>query len=347
MDFRTVILSALKSKGRVKVADIVKKTGFSRVYVQRQFRQLVDEGRLVLVGKANTAHYVLLAGDTKEKIKRKQLRVHRILLNRNLHEDRVLRGIKDESGIFVDLRQNVAAVLEYAFTEMLNNAIEHSGSERIEITMARTPADVRFEVVDRGIGIFNNILAKKHLGSEMEAIQALLKGKETTAPEAHSGEGIFFTSKVADSLVFRSSHKKLVFDNLAEDIYVKDIKDMRGTKVFFLVHLDTRKTLREAFARYTDDSYQFSRTGVHVKLYQKGVEYVSRSQARRILAGMEKFKTIELDFSEVNTAGQAFADEIFRVWHSRYPKIRIIPVNANDNVMFMIKRARVRSREQR
>jgi anti-sigma regulatory factor (Ser/Thr protein kinase) len=339
MDFRTLILSALKSRGQVKVADIVKKTGFSRVYVQRQFRQLVDEGRLTLVGKANTAHYVLLKGDTKEKIRKKQLRVHRILLNRDLHEDRVLRGIKDESGIFIDLRQNVTAILEYAFTEMLNNAIEHSGSEKIEIVIVRTPTDVRFEVVDRGVGIFNNIMAKKRLGNEMEAIQSLLKGKETTAPEAHSGEGIFFTSKVADSLVFRSSHKKLVYDNLAEDIYIKDLKDVYGTKVFFLIRVDTRKTLRAAFARYTDDSYEFSRTGVHVKLYQKGIEYVSRSQARRILAGMEKFKTIELDFSEVGTAGQAFADEIFRVWHSRYPKITIVPVNANDNVMFMIKRA--------
>ena len=339
MDFRTLILSALRSRGQVKVADIVKKTGFSRVYVQRQFRQLVDEGRLALVGKANRAYYVLLDGTTKEEIRRKQLRVHRILLNRDLHEDRVLRGIKDESGVFVDLRQNVAAVLEYAFTEMLNNAIEHSGSERIEITVARTPTDVRFDVVDRGIGVFNNIMAKKRLGTEMEAIQALLKGKETTAPEAHSGEGIFFTSKVADSLIFRSSHKKLVFDNLAEDIYIKDIKGMRGTKVFFLVHVNTRKTLRETFARYTDGSYKFSKTGVHVKLYHKGVEYVSRSQARRILAGMEKFKTIQLDFRGVNTAGQAFADEIFRVWHSRYPKITIVPVNANDNVMFMIKRA--------
>ena len=317
----------------------MKKTGFSRVYVQRQFRQLVDEGRLALVGKANTAHYILLKRDTKGKIRKEQLRVHRILLNRNLHEDRVLRGIKDESGIFVNLRQNVAAVLEYAFTEMLNNAIEHSGSEKIDITMTRTPSDVRFEVTDRGIGIFKNIMGKKRLRNEMEAIQALLKGKETTAPEAHSGEGIFFTSKVADSLVFRSSHKKLVFDNLAEDIYIKDIKDVHGTKVLFLIHVNTRKTLRQAFARYTDDSYEFSRTDVHVKLYQKGVEYVSRSQARRILAGMEKFKTVGLDFSEVNTVGQAFADEIFRVWHSLYPKVTIVPVNANDNVMFMIKRA--------
>jgi anti-sigma regulatory factor (Ser/Thr protein kinase) len=339
MNLRTLILSTLRSRGEVKVADIVKKTGFSRVYIQRQFRELVDEGHLALVGKANRAHYVLLKADTKEKIRNGQLRVHRILPNRNLHEDRVLRGIRDESGIFVGLRQNVTAILEYAFTEMLNNAIEHSGSEKIDITMARTLTDVRFEVTDRGIGIFNKIMAMKRLGNEMEAIQALLKGKETTAPDAHSGEGIFFTSKVADSLVFRSSHKKLAFDNLAEDIYIKDIRLAHGTKVFFLIHVDTRKTLREVFSRYTDDSYQFSRTGVLVKLYQKGVEYVSRSQARRILAGLEKFKTIELDFREVNTVGQAFADEIFRVWHSRYRNISVVPINASDNVMFMIKRA--------
>ena len=54
-------------------------------------------------------------------------------------------------------------------------------------------------------------MKKKNLNSEMEAIQDLLKGKQTTAPEAHSGEGIFFTSKVSSVLTIQSSHKKLIY----------------------------------------------------------------------------------------------------------------------------------------
>ncbi|MEK7515598.1 MAG: DUF4325 domain-containing protein, partial [Patescibacteria group bacterium] len=45
-----------------------------------------------------------------------------------------------------------------------------------------------------------------------------------------------------------------------------------------------------------------------------------------------------LDFGRVPTIGQAFADEIFRVFRLKYPQIRIQTVNANEAVKFMIDR---------
>jgi len=69
------------------------------------------------------------------------------------------------------------------------------------------------------------------------------------------------------------------------------------------------------------------------------VEYISRSQARRILVGLEKFKTIMLDFKDVKVVGQGFSDEVFRIWKMRHPEINIISQNVNENVNFMIKRA--------
>ncbi len=66
---------------------------------------------------------------------------------------------------------------------------------------------------------------------------------------------------------------------------------------------------------------------------------ISRSQARRIMSGLEKFKTIILDFSGVETVGQAFADDVFRVWKNRHAGVKIVPKNMNENVVFMIKRA--------
>ena len=54
------------------------------------------------------------------------------------------------------------------------------------------------------------------------------------------------------------------------------------------------------------------------------------------MSGLDKFKTILLDFKNVETVGQGFADEVFRVWKSRHPGIEIIVKNANDNVQFMI-----------
>jgi predicted transcriptional regulator/anti-sigma regulatory factor (Ser/Thr protein kinase) len=337
MELRTLILNTIKKQGQITTADIVGQTGLSRAYAQRFLKNLADEGAIVLMGKANQAHYIIPSkkGTSIEK----PLRVHRIMLNKDLAEDKVLRQIKEESAIFRDVAANISSIVDYAFTEMLNNAIEHSISEKIDVVIMKTVTDIRFTVTDQGVGIFNNIVKIKRLHTTIEAIQDLLKGKETTAPDAHSGEGIFFTSKIADLLTIKSFEKKLVFDNVGQDIYIKDVQSVKGTKVDFVLGLKSQKKLADLFNKYTDDSFQFSKTAVKIKLYHQDVDYVSRSQARRILAGLEKFKTIELDFKDIKTIGQAFADEVFRIWQSAHKDVKFVVKNANENVMLMIKRA--------
>lgn len=337
MDIKNLIIDQLKEKGIVRVGDIVQLTGFSRVYVHRFFRELLEEGKIVLMGKANQAHYLPTGADEAVK-QAKAYRVHRILQNIDLKEDIVMEEIKKESAIFDEISSNTAGIVSYAFTEMLNNAIEHSKSKAIDILMVKTPERIRFDVSDRGVGIFNNIIEKKGLNTPLEAMQDLIKGKQTTAPAFHSGEGIFFTSRIADCLDIRSFQKNLIFDNIVGDIFVKDTKRVLvGTRVSFSIGLDLKKTLTDVFNQYADDSFEFSKTTVKVKLFREGVEYLSRSQARRIAAGLEKFKVVELDFSGVETIGQAFADEIFRVWQTQHSDIRIISVNAGENVLFMVK----------
>ena len=338
MELRTLILNTIKKQGQVKTADIVGITGFSRAYAQRFLKNLADEGVIVLMGKANQANYISPA--KKGAVKAKPLSVRRIMTNKGISEDNVLRDIKEKSAIFQGVAGHVSSILDYSFTEILNNAIEHSTSEKIVVLIMRTATDIRFTVADAGIGIFNNIMKKKRLVASIDAIQDLLKGKETTAPEAHSGEGIFFTSKIADLLTIKSFEKKLIFDNAKHDIYVKDVKPARGTRVDFVLGLRSKKKLADLFNKYTDESFQFSKTGVKVKLYHQNVDYVSRSQARRILVGMEKFKTIELDFKDVETIGQAFADEVFRIWQAGHKDVKFVIKDAGENVMLMIKRAK-------
>ena len=339
MDVNNLIFGLLKKKGRVTTADLVGKTGLSRAYAQRFLKDLANDGAIIRVGKANQAHY--LPASKKGAGPVMPTRVRKIINNKGLAEDKVLSAIKEESSIFQGISGNVSSIVDYAFTEMLNNAIEHSASDKIDVVLMKTSTDIRFTVADWGVGIFNNIMKKKRLASTMDAIQDLLKGKETTAPAAHSGEGIFFTSKIADQLIIKSFQKKIFFDNAAQDIYIKDIQSTRGTRVEFVLGLKSKKTLTDLFDQYTDESFQFSKTGVKVKLYHQDVDYVSRSQARRILAGLEKFITIELDFKDVETVGQAFADEIFRVWLSTHKDIKVTVKNTNENIMLMIKRAKI------
>ena len=80
-------------------------------------------------------------------------------------------------------------------------------------------------------------------------------------------------------------------------------------------------------------------TIIPVRLVQYGDEkLISRSQAKRLLERVDRFKTVIFDFKEVETIGQAFADEVFRVFKQQHPHIDIIPINANELVMQMINR---------
>jgi hypothetical protein len=45
-----------------------------------------------------------------------------------------------------------------------------------------------------------------------------------------------------------------------------------------------------------------------------------------------------IDFSNIDTVGQGFADEIFRVFRNSHPDIIIEPINMVDTVEFMVNR---------
>jgi hypothetical protein len=96
------------------------------------------------------------------------------------------------------------------------------------------------------------------------------------------------------------------------------------------------------FDAYTspENDYSFDKTAVPVKMAEQNPnDLVSRSQAKRLLLRIDRFRTVVLDFENVNQIGQAFADEIFRVFARSHPGISVQFINANDDVRRMIKRA--------
>src|SRR3990167_740279 len=148
MNISRFILNKLEIQEKVTVAEVVKATGFSRAYIFRFFQELIESGRLVRVGHANRSRYVFATGKFIKKAKKTLLNFNRIFNNKNLEEDKVFSLIKSETGIFEGVKENIVHILEYAFTEMLNNAIEHSGSLKIKVLMKGDGKIIRFEVVD-------------------------------------------------------------------------------------------------------------------------------------------------------------------------------------------------------
>jgi hypothetical protein len=77
-----------------------------------------------------------------------------------------------------------------------------------------------------------------------------------------------------------------------------------------------------------------------MKLAKFGDEQlVSRSQAKRLIARFEKFRTVILDFADIQEIGQAFADELFRVYAGSHPEVDLLPDNMTEQVERMWLRA--------
>lgn len=338
MTTKDQILKALRGKA-LQMSDLVGKLDISRQAVFRHLQELRREGRVVQRGtaKRNTTYLLAEGGAFEKAASDAKPAFEKTYGIANLDEDAVYRELA--SIVETEASPNVRDIFRYAFTEMLNNAIDHSGSAKVDVRVVSNRDGVSFSLTDRGVGVFENIRSKKGLASEMEALQDLLKGKLTTMPERHSGEGIFFTSKVADRFVLESHRKRLLVDNKISDVFVEDVAPLRGTRVSFLIALGTGRKLEDVFAEYTNEDHVFDKSRIVVKLFKDGDdEYISRSQAKRLLHGLEKFTTIVLDFKGVRTAGQGFADEVFRVFPSQHPHVRMEPVNANENVDFMLRR---------
>lgn len=336
-DTTSLILNTIKKLQKANVEDIVNNLPEerSRQWVSTLLNQLAENNKLYRSRVGRHVYYVL--PENKDLLKK---RVQKKLVNKSLQEDQVLDELKSEAIFLRDLKENVDSILYYAFTEMLNNAIEHSKSKSIEVSMEELENVIAFEVLDKGIGVYNCIMQKKKLNTELEAIQELLKGKTTTLPHSHTGEGIFFTSKIAGIFILDSFEYRLRVDNRIDDVFVEKIDKYIGTKVRFELDKNSSKHLNDVFMNYQSrpGSYSFDKTKVYIKLFTTGTIYISRSQARRLTGGLDKFKTIILDFKGIKTIGQAFADEIFRVFATRHPSIKIETVNANEAVTFMIKR---------
>jgi len=151
---------------------------------------------------------------------------------------------------------------------------------------------------------------------------------------------LFFTSKAADKLIIKSHNIEVVFDNEKKDLFTKEVKYKKGTQVDFQIKKNSRKKLENIFEKYSgkEYNYEFAKTSVTVNLFVDDKSfYASRSEAKRLLYNLTKFKEIILNFKGVKGIGQGFADEIFRVFKEKHPDKKIKAINTNKAVKTMIK----------
>jgi DNA-binding transcriptional ArsR family regulator len=370
-----VRIAALLETGRVlSAADIARRVRLTRPVVNRHLAALVKEGKVVREGAGRRIRYRAVdappegpatpppastrtptpaparaatpppARAGKSTASTFVRRYPRAVIS----EGRVWEELVAANATLGGLPAPAREIFRYAFTEMLNNAIEHSQGTEVEVRLARGKSDLpSFEILDDGVGLFSSLRQRFGFDSVEEAVKRLSQGKLPPLPDERRatkgaaaapgrGAGVFFSSRAARRFEVESNGYRWLVDNGSGTAAAANATPRQGTRVRFEGDLQPRRTLGELLGRQTEHT-GLHRTRVVVTL---GTSFISRVEAQRLLTSLERFHTVVLDFKDVKEIGQGFADEVFRVWPHDHPDVTLEPINMSPGVSLMVDHAR-------
>jgi anti-sigma regulatory factor (Ser/Thr protein kinase) len=335
-DHQDAIILATARDTTQLASTAAERTGLSRVAVSRRIKKLADAGYLTRHGTGTRQTYTpgqnrfWLAHTTREAVSRSggEFGVW------EAHVAPLMQGMPDA----------VVNLANIAFTEMLNNALDHSQAQHLLLAAHANGERMQMLVADDGVGIFRQIAQAMDLFDDRLALLELAKGKFTTAATGHSGMGVFVSSRMLDGMAIQS--RGLTFDlhtgsrALGRFDWVDATSHLKntpqGTTVRMDLALDTTRTAQDVYNRYfTPDEVgndAFHTTEVPVRLAQLSSQLTSRSQGKWVVERATQFKTVVLDFEGVALVGQGFVDEVFRVFATAHPQVRLKPIHLVPDV---------------
>jgi anti-sigma regulatory factor (Ser/Thr protein kinase) len=312
-------------------SEIASRTGLRRASAHKAIQRLVAAQWLASEGTPRRPHH--RPGPLRQVVQRYTLA--------GLQED--LPWSRDFAPFFT-LPAQVARMAQHAFTELLNNAIDHSEGSSVAVSMRQTPSHVQLLVSDDGRGLFDKISEAFDIPDPALAVLELSKGKLTSQPERHTGRGLYFSSKLADVFDLQANATAFQQRDWDRSSSLRERPAGRpGTSVFIGIALDTQRTLDQVLRAHSLDGvgYGFERTVVPMRLLateHSGLE--SRAQARRAAMRLQQFRRAEMDFDGIADIGHGFADELFRVFTRECPNVELVPVNMAPRVAALVSAVR-------
>lgn len=244
------------------------------------------------------------------------------------------------------LPPNVTRLVRHAFTELLNNAIDHSGGESVTVSLRQTPLQAQLLVSDDGVGLFERVAASHGIREPALAMLELGKGRLTSAPARHLGQGLASTARTADVLDLHANAAAFQCRGFEQHGWRagrgNPAAARAGTSIYVAFAIDTTRTVEQALAELSaaGDGLAFDRTRVPLGLLAgEGGVLESRAEARRVAMRLAQFRRAELDFSGVEHIGPAFADELFRVIAREQPEVLMVPTGMRPAVQAMARAA--------
>jgi len=344
LDAHDAIILACAARGGMLASIATEQTGLQRVAVSRRIKKLADSGYLHRHGTGTRQTYSL--GPNRFWLALLPLQV----VAQRGGEMAVWE--QHLAPMLADLKPNIKSLANTAFTEMLNNALDHSGAQRVLMGAHVHDGQLQMLVADDGEGIFLKIAEAANLFDPRLAILELAKGKYTTAPSGHSGMGIFVSSRLMDGFAIESCDLRFDPHEASRPLARFEWVDVAAffkpgrvrTVVRMAVSLDSARTSNDVYFKYfesenvgdSEPSDAFHTTEIPVRLAQLSSELVSRSQAKWVMNRATQFKTVVLDFEGVVHVGQAFVDEVFRVFATANPHIRLRTMGMSPDVARMV-----------
>jgi hypothetical protein len=340
-DLHDAIILACAVGGGAMATAATEQTGLSRVAVSRRIKKLADAGYLQRHGSGTRQTYTL--GALRFWLGVQPLQA----IAQGGGEMAVWE--RHLAPLLADVRPNVRHLANIAFTEMLNNALDHSQAQEVAMGLHLKDGRLQMLVADDGAGIFARIAESARLSDRRLALLELAKGKFTTAPQGHSGMGIFVSSRMMDGFAIESSGLRFDPHDVGQPLPRFEWVDTNTclkapapqTVVRMDIALDSQRLSNDVYLKYFEPSEvggeAFHTTEVPVRLAQLSSELVSRSQAKWVMERATQFKTVVLDFEGVTTVGQAFVDEVFRVFATAHPHVRLRTMGLIPEVAQMLR----------
>lgn len=259
-----------------------------------------------------------------------------------LMEDRPWR---QDFAPYFPLPPNVQRMAQHAFTELVNNAIDHSGGTQVTVSLRQTPAHLQLLVSDDGCGLFRSIEQSFDIGEPTLVMLELAKGRLSSQPQRHSGLGLLVTSQLADVFDLRANAHGFQRRAWSTTPWhpmptAAPLAGRPGTSIYLAIALDTSRTLDSVQRSLSADgrSFAFDRVQVPLRLLAGDSQPVlaSRAEARRVASRLAGFRRAEIDFTGLSEIGHAFAHELFAVIRRERPDLELVPIGAAPPVAEML-----------
>ena len=317
---RRFIINNLSNHQKDIIRMVVRKFGFSRQAALRHMYILITDGKVTATGKTKDRRY---------QLKPLAEKLVSFSITPELKEDQIFH--EKISPYLDNLASEIREICEYGFSQVMNNVISHSEGKTCQVHISRNEGIFSFRIMDDGVGVLSKVTKHFSLENEHHAVLELSKGNMTTDPDHHTGDGLFFVSRLFNRFILESSGLIWKHDLKNEEWSATQVNGKKGTSVFLEMNSMSNRSLKNTMKEYSvNGGMIFNRTCIPVLLSKLDSEHLfSRSQARRLTQNLDEYKNVCFDFTGLDMVSHSFADEVFRVYQKEKPHQKLEWKNSN------------------